>query len=526
MTAFSPTTEWFLARDGQQFGPVTGVEFQKVVELGHLKPTDLVWCQGMPEWRVASDVVAELLSQTQTATSPDDHADAATHVENSGDNRADNRATTTRARPTEHARTTDAPNESAQTRSSNGQSVAATEPHASTGHASGAAYDYRPEREPRQRPRTLSPDLDFSNGDTPEQTSTSQAAFQANGSRNGGPQFRKAEFGETFGPDQALTIDPANAKTSAKAGRRRRGQTSSQDGDEELHRAPGRSRLAAVGRWTKRVAILVFFASTLSAAAWYAWPFRDQIMGQLQGLATSVSSGGSAGGSTSQSPLAGFSANTEDTDQALQKSALWRILKRDFPDWYTLRVKEAASLARGQKSDTDIALYIADALAKLRRQHAGDALSAPHAQLQTVAASFAESLARLRSHSVDACYTFITVGEANPTIVPLLDNRDIAGPLQKQMIAVFSAVNEGRRTPRVYPQPKQGDYDVLVKELQSRGWTQNDMKLFSNSQALAKAPPDKVCTLVTQWFESQMAIKDPDMQLRLLVDSLRPVVAG
>jgi hypothetical protein len=35
-----------------------------------------------------------------------------------------------------------------------------------------------------------------------------------------------------------------------------------------------------------------------------------------------------------------------------------------------------------------------------------------------------------------------------------------------------------------------------------------------------------VCQLVHDWFGAQLAIKDPDMQLRLLVDSLRPVVAG
>jgi hypothetical protein len=35
-----------------------------------------------------------------------------------------------------------------------------------------------------------------------------------------------------------------------------------------------------------------------------------------------------------------------------------------------------------------------------------------------------------------------------------------------------------------------------------------------------------VCQLVHDWFAAQLAIKDPDMQLRLLVDSLKPVVAG
>ena len=58
------------------------------------------------------------------------------------------------------------------------------------------------------------------------------------------------------------------------------------------------------------------------------------------------------------------------------------------------------------------------------------------------------------------------------------------------------------------------------------GWSQTDWQLFSDERALARAGPEKVCQLVHDWFAAQLAIKDPDMQLRLLVDSLKPVVAG
>jgi hypothetical protein len=44
-----PTT-WFIARDGKQHGPITDLEFRKLVELGHLKPTDYVWHDGAPDW--------------------------------------------------------------------------------------------------------------------------------------------------------------------------------------------------------------------------------------------------------------------------------------------------------------------------------------------------------------------------------------------------------------------------------------------------------------------------------------------
>ncbi|MCB1521041.1 MAG: DUF4339 domain-containing protein [Hyphomicrobiaceae bacterium] len=49
-------TQWYLARDGQQYGPITAIEFRKLVELRHLKPTDFVWRTGFSDWWQASDV--------------------------------------------------------------------------------------------------------------------------------------------------------------------------------------------------------------------------------------------------------------------------------------------------------------------------------------------------------------------------------------------------------------------------------------------------------------------------------------
>ncbi|MBO0766629.1 MAG: DUF4339 domain-containing protein, partial [Hyphomicrobiaceae bacterium] len=44
---------WYLARGGQQFGPISEAEMAKLVELGHLKSTDLLWRDGFPDWRPA-----------------------------------------------------------------------------------------------------------------------------------------------------------------------------------------------------------------------------------------------------------------------------------------------------------------------------------------------------------------------------------------------------------------------------------------------------------------------------------------
>jgi hypothetical protein len=80
--------------------------------------------------------------------------------------------------------------------------------------------------------------------------------------------------------------------------------------------------------------------------------------------------------------------------------------------------------------------------------------------------------------------------------------------------------------PPTYPQPRNTDYDALAADLTERGWSQADLQLFSDERALAHAGPEKVCQMVRDWFAAQLALRDPDMQLRLLVDSLKPIVSG
>jgi hypothetical protein len=108
-------------------------------------------------------------------------------------------------------------------------------------------------------------------------------------------------------------------------------------------------------------------------------------------------------------------------------------------------------------------------------------------------------------------------------IVGLLQGSPQVVPLQTQMVAIVEAIGDGRRSPRVYQPPRQTDYDLLAVDLGKLGWTKADLQLFSDERALAKAPPDKVCQLVHDWFAAQLAISDADVQQRLLVDSLRPV---
>lgn len=435
----SPPAEWYLARDGQQFGPLSDPELKKLVEFGHLKPNDLIWREGFPEWRPAQ----VLLSNTQVAAS---------------------------LQPTPPPAPVPVP--------------------------------------PVQAPAPAPQQPIYAN---PMPAPGSQPASP----RHAAPPQQAAAPARSAGPAAPQSSAAAKGRGAPK---RPDPRDEFDDEDDDEARPSG---LRRAGLWLKRAAVLIFFASTLSAAAWYTYPYRDRIMS----IASSVSPiGGDR--SLAVSPVAGFAETPEATDLVLQKAKLWQVLKRDFPEWYGARLKEAADLAQAKKADAAIGDHMIKAVSALRRQYAGDALSATAPRLKAIAASFAENLVRLKGVSTDACYGSISTGESSAAYVQLLADPAHIAALQGQIVTVFEAISEGRKLPRVYPAPRQADYNTLVTELETRGWTNADLRLFSDSQALAKAAPDKVCQMVTDWFQAQLVIKDPDMQLRLLVDALRPVVTG
>jgi uncharacterized protein DUF4339 len=223
------------------------------------------------------------------------------------------------------------------------------------------------------------------------------------------------------------------------------------------------------------------------------------------------------------SPLAGFSGGTaEGIDANLQATALWRVVKREFPEWYKERVDEAAVLARDKKDDAAIGQHMGTKLRELRRQEAATGLQATQQRLKAVAVSFFDNLVQLRAHSPEACHALIVGGEASPTIVGLLQGTKFTAGLQAQLTAMFEAIAEGRKQARYHIRPSRADFQQLADDLKKMGWTQEDMVLFNE---LRKAPPDKMCQLVHDFFKAQLEVKDPEVQAKLIISALGPVFA-
>lgn len=70
MTGQTNEAQWYIARDGKQHGPLTDVEMRTFVGHSYLRPSDLLWRPGMPDWQPAPQVFPAAFQQPQPAPAP------------------------------------------------------------------------------------------------------------------------------------------------------------------------------------------------------------------------------------------------------------------------------------------------------------------------------------------------------------------------------------------------------------------------------------------------------------------------
>jgi hypothetical protein len=495
MSQADQSAEWYLARDGQQHGPISAPEMNKIIELGYLLPTDLVWRQGLADWQPASVAFPTKAAEPSPPPAPPAPPPPASHgitapTAPAPDDSAKSATTRDREPLAKDAAPRGSGRETAQ-RGPDPREVIATE----------AAR--REEAARRAREQMREPSMAW-----PTQ-GTGAPAAAGGGARQPmpGAQFNQPKADPRTGPRLA-----AHPPIDADKG--------GEDWDDDAPR-----------RRVPRLLVASLVILLLLGGAGFAL----HVMGQLDPLINRIST------ATPEKPDApvvqakpeakrvtavGFSDNPTQIDTQFQRSELWRLLKTEFPDWYQERVRDTARLKSEGKADKDISQMHAEQLVALRRKHVTDALSASPRNLKSVATTFLDNLEQLSKHSTDACYGFISQGETNPLIVELTRASEHTPALQKQTSAIFAAIAEGRKMPAKHRPPSREDYDQLAAQLAKRGWSPADLQLFSDARSLARASPDRVCKMVRDWFAAQLSVPDEEVQVRLLMEALKPVVAG
>jgi hypothetical protein len=397
MTGQQPDIQWYIARDGKQHGPLSDVEMRTFVAQGHLKPTDLIWRAGFPDWRPAPTVFSF------------------------------------------HPPETSSP----------------------------------PPRAPMARP----------------------------------------------GAAPAPATSPAVVERSFEPSRIRVARGGGSD-------APSRKgRVIGVG---------VLLALLAVGGGWYYWQkgsgdtATDSEIATIKAPPPATQPAEAAIDTAAAPPVSSavVDEGAQELDAKFQKTPMWSVVKREFPDWYNERLREAAKLSAQNEPQITINKHLAEALVALRRKHANEALAASTDKLKGVANAFLANLKSLGERSVGACYGFISQGETAPVVLEIMQSPEQGASVQAQVAAIFEAIADGRKTPTSHERAAKEDYEVLVQQLTKLGWKENDLKVFSNPSALSREPPARVCQMVQDWFVAHLSVEDKATQERLLVETLKPVVSG
>jgi hypothetical protein len=477
MTTTSGVHQWYIARDGKQTGPISDPEIGAIAAHGYFRVTDLVWRAGFSEWQpalqvfpphVAPIVVPPSLPSVPTV-SPATVAPAPVVSE-------PNLTTQPSAHPhpAQHSVGHSAAIEAAPSRTSPGAGP--------TGDARRLPLD-RPGLERQQgQPISVRP-------------------FQS--TQESQPSAAPSGQPATAGPEVRANLALARQDKAPE----------SETAAPMAKQQPRANRMA--------VAALLIFVAALAGGIWVA-----ASPGLLSKLKSSEMTATQAATVVATTPLANDS-QTAALDLKLQKSAHWPVIKREFPDWYGERLRDAMKLTSEQKSEDEVAKSLVDEMIALRKKNATLALSASTPRLKTLAGAFLDNLRSLKKRSTTECFNFISQGESAPAI------RDMVEPpasepsaIQRQIAAIFEAIADGRKNPVTHERPIKADYDILMEHLTKLGWTQTDVATFADPRALAKAPPERVCQMVEDWFVAHISIVDPGAQERLLGGTLRPVVSG
>ncbi len=472
---------WYIAREGEQHGPLSDTEMKLFVANGHLKPTDLVWNPEMTDWQTAASVFPPPAPPPPPAAPK-----VTTPAAQGGYNQ-----------PEQHDHLT------AQGRTTGttfqvgpGSSAAAPNTQATPPPAADHTSSMRPD-----------PSLTAGAGTAAHQPAPVEG-YEVEDADDEQPR-RRGRIGLLVG-----TV----AVAAAVAGG---GVVAFQNKDAILSYMNEPSEEASTP-------VIKADTNTKTAALEKSAPPKAQAPEEPEtggapepGITVTV---------PKTQPVTPGTATPDsvplDTiDGNLQKSQLWRVIKEEFPDWYNERVQEISQLSN-TASETDLSKHLINKLVALRREHANDALSSSTKHLQSIAGAFLANLKSLAGHSTDACYTFVSKGETSPAVISLFPKPVYGDAIEGQIAAVFRAVADGRKTPVKRQRAGKSDYEVLYSELTKIGWTKAEIGLFSNPQAMANAPREQVCKLVQDWFVAHIAVNDEQVQQRLLVETLRPIVAG
>ena len=519
MSSMEVSIHWFIARDGRQHGPVSDMEMRKLVELGHLRHTDLLWRQGFPDWRPAPAVFVgspqgSSPNAAPTATERPRQQGASPSLmprfEATAGRGALSGASATAAAAAAangtamHQAWNQGGPQNGGTQAANPQAGAQNSPQPSLHQLSSGPGRQQPYSDPRSNAQ-------FGPG-----------AFQ--------PQ-NEPRFDAAPNTGYRPTLASPTLATSASAAPA-----------VAMPRDPARPK-------TRQAIIAVVAILTLAGGGWYAAMKQGTAIKAIFALKSSGKTippvaDAIATGTPSPAPAAVAAttpkaaetvavaltapppASVAAIEAKLQTVGFWKVIAAEFPDWYREKVDAAARLSADGKTEVEVNKNLVQALVELRRNQAEAALRASNATLKTLATAFKATVTRMGKEGTATCMGFIMAGESNDSVVSMMTDPTKNSEVNAHLLAIFNAVVEGRKAATAHADPADGDYKLLVAELVKGGWTQAELELFADPKGASRTTPERYCQMMQDFFAAHLTIPDAAVQDRLLHRTLKLVVAG
>ena len=89
----------------------------------------------------------------------------------------------------------------------------------------------------------------------------------------------------------------------------------------------------------KRAVVWLALLGLIGTLGWCAYQYKVDVGALVTSLPRAIFDGGTRK-SMAASPFPPLAGSAEQMDAALQTAALWRVIKREFPDWYADRLKD------------------------------------------------------------------------------------------------------------------------------------------------------------------------------------------
>ncbi len=513
--------QWYVARDGRQHGPISDMEMRKLVELGHLRPADLIWRAGFADWRPAHAVFSPAPSAPSPSAIP--AADARPRPQSIMPRFE---ATVGRGAPV----------------GATARPEAAVEPQVRTSTPNFATQPIFQPMQQAQAPQAQAPQNQPQQNQSP-QFVPSQTTQRPSPAPSGpmvpfqiAPQQLQPQPQQQFQPGMSSGFEPrfeAAPKPSPNY--------QDADFDEETSRKSGVRRFAIAASVLLLIGGGGYFVKTTETGKALVTGLKNKTIA----FAKTTIGGDKPAGEKSESAATAPATNEPVTAVAaagavvgsmpdsakaleakLQKFVHWQLIATEFPDWYRERVASGAKLMAENKPEAEVSQYLAKSLVELRRSNAEAALAASPETLKKMAGNFQGLVTRMGQEGAPTCMTFISSGEANPTVVDLANDPAKNAEINAHFAAIFTAISEGRKTPVQHAAPADGDYKLLVAQLVKIGWTQAELELFADPKGSTRTTPERYCKMMQDFFEAHLTIPDAAVQERLLHRTLKLVVAG